>query len=113
MRRIDAEERAQHIDTGARGMAPHAAKTGKTRSAPEAHHHRFGLIAGVMAKKKASALAAHAFQQQIIAHGTRPCLKPGARGAAAPTVRISAAIPRSRIRSRTRAASAALSGRMP
>ena len=77
MHRIDAEERAHHIDTVAHGMAPHAAKTGKTRSAPEAHHHRFGLIAGVMAEKKASALAAHAFQQQPVARVSRPGLKPG------------------------------------
>lgn len=79
LRRIDIKERPQHVHPGPPDMDPHAGKPGKARSAPEPHHHRFGLIAGMVAKQQAPAHPAHTRQQQIIPRRARPCLQPRAR----------------------------------
>ena len=78
--RINIKERPQHIHPGPPQVTAHASEPGKARSTPEPHHHRFGLIAGMMAKKEASALPVHPCQQQIIPRRARPCLQPGHRG---------------------------------
>lgn len=76
---IRVEKWAENGHTVTDCRPAHAGKPGKSRPARKPHHHRLGLITGVMSQKKTGTSAARCLEKQIIAAGTCPVLDPGRR----------------------------------